>query len=92
MQGFRCHQQVTFAKVGEDGLAGTAFYPKQYVFERAYGSYLGLCRLGKFMAAQMGLRMVQMICVAGVAKLGETKTYLRRLENDVRALIDRGIK
>jgi len=100
MQGFPCLQQVAFAKVGDDGLAVTAFYPMQYVFDRAYGNYLGLCRLGKFMAAQMGLRMVQMTCFAGVAQLGSnkdkhkqiTKTDLRPLENDVRALIERGIK
>lgn len=88
LQGFPCLQQVGFAKIGDDGLAVTAFYPMQYIFERAYGNYLGLCRLGKFMAAQMGLRMVQMTCVAGVAKLGEKKTDLKRLADDVRALIN----
>ncbi len=100
IRGFPCLQQVAFAKVGDDGLAVTAFYPMQYIFDRAYGNYLGLCRLGKFMAAQMGLRMVQMTCFAGVAQLGSnkdehkqiTKTDLRPLENDVRALIERGIK
>lgn len=88
LQGFPCLQQVGFAKVGKDGLAVTGFYPMQYVFERAYGNYLGLCRLGKFMAAQMGLRMVRMTCVAGVAMLGETKSDLRQISSDVKAIIN----
>ena len=92
LQGFPCLQQVGFAKVGEDGLAVTGFYPMQYVFERAYGNYLGLCRLGKFMAAQMGLRMVRMTCVAGVAMLGENKMDLRRISSDVQAIINSGNK
>lgn len=92
LQGFPCLQQVGFAKVEEDGLAVTGFYPMQYVFERAYGNYLGLCRLGKFMAAQMGLRLVRMTCVAGVAMLGEKKMDLRRISSDVQAIINSGKK
>ncbi len=92
LQGFPCLQQVAFAKVGENGLAVTGFYPMQYVFERAYGNYLGLCRLGKFMAAQMGLHMVQMTCIAGVAKLGEKKMDLRQVSSDVQAIINSGKK
>lgn len=88
LQGFPCLQQVGFAKIGKDGLAVTAFYPMQYVVERAYGNYLGLCRLGRFMAAQMGLHMVQMTCVAGVAKLNENKSDLQRLASDIRTLIN----
>ena len=34
----------------------TGFYATQYVVERAYGNYLGLCRLGEFMAHEMGLK------------------------------------
>ena len=45
------------------GLAVTGFYPTQYMFERAYGNYLGLCRLGNFMAHEMELRLSQVVCI-----------------------------
>lgn len=68
--GFPCLHQVAFAPVGENGLSVTGFYATQYVFDRAYGNYLGLCNLGKFMAKQLGLELSRMTCIAAVAKLG----------------------
>jgi hypothetical protein len=66
--GFPCLQQVAF--VPSDGqLNVVAFYPMHYIFERAYGNYLGLAHLGQFMAQEMGLSLSHVICVAGVAKL-----------------------
>jgi hypothetical protein len=41
----------------------------QYLFERAYGNYLGLVRLGRFMAHEMGLQLERVVCMAAVAKL-----------------------
>lgn len=83
-QGFPCLQQVGFTLLPGEGLAVTGFYPTQYIFERAYGNYLGLCRLGNFMAVQMGLTFQRMICVAGVAKLGDaSKSSLRSLAADL---------
>lgn len=56
----------------------------QYIFERAYGNYLGLCRLGEFIAAQLGLKLVQMNCISNIAVLGETKIgALRSLEKQL---------
>ena len=69
-RGFPCLQQVAFAPVGHDRLAVTGFYATQYMFERAYGNYLGLSRLGHFMASEMGLRLSQVTCIATPAKLG----------------------
>ncbi len=69
-RGFPCLQQVAFAPMGTDRLAVTGFYATQYMFERAYGNYLGLCRLGHFMAHEMGLRLYQVVCIATPAKLG----------------------
>ena len=69
-QGFPCLQQIAFVPNHEDNtLTLTAFYPMQYLFERAYGNYLGLSRLGKFMAHEMRLRLEKVICIAAVAKL-----------------------
>jgi len=46
-----------------------AFYATQQVFNKAYGNYLGLCRLGNFMAHEMDLKFSRMNCFIGVAKL-----------------------
>lgn len=69
-QGFPCLQQVAFGHNHERGsLNVTAFYPMQYLFERAYGNYVGLTQLGRFMAHEMGLKLERVICVAAVGKL-----------------------
>lgn len=63
LAGFPCLQQVSFAYDGRDGrLAVSGYYPTQYLFERGYGNYLGLCRLGHFMAGEMGLTLCRMNC------------------------------
>ena len=43
-----------------------AFYATQYAFERAYGNYLGLCWLGRFVAHEMGLTLASVSCFTGV--------------------------
>ena len=58
-RGFPCLQQVAFAKDNTGGLAVTGFYPTQYITEKAYGNYLGLCRLGRFMAHEMALPFLE---------------------------------
>jgi hypothetical protein len=45
-----------------DGFSVAGYYPTQSIFHRAYGNYLGLCRLGQFMAHQMGLTLQRMTC------------------------------
>jgi len=63
LSGFPCLQQVSFARdTQSDELAVTGYYPTQYIFRRAYGNYLGLCRLGQFMANEMRLRLCRMTC------------------------------
>ena len=69
-QGFPCLQQVAFGhNIGRGTLTITGFYAMQYIFERAYGNYLGLARLGEFMAHEMKLQLEQVICFASVARL-----------------------
>ena len=72
-QGFPCLQQVAFTPLGRGEMCVTGFYGLQYLFERAYGNYLGLCRLGRFMAHEMGLKLTRMTCVASAAKLTDSK-------------------
>ncbi|MGA8613252.1 MAG: thymidylate synthase [Xanthobacteraceae bacterium] len=66
--GFPCLQHVSFVPTG-DGLVVNAFYATQYVFDKAYGNYLGLAQLGAFMAREMGLSLARLNVTVGVAKL-----------------------
>lgn len=68
--GFPCMHQVAFMPNSErKTLRIVGFYPMQYLYERAYGNYLGLIRLGYFMAQEMNLELEAMSCVSVVAKL-----------------------
>lgn len=78
MRGFPCLQQVGFLPLPRKKLAVMGFYPKQHLYERGYGNYLGLCRLGRFMAQEMNLELARMTCFVGVAVLGKTKARTLR--------------
>ena len=74
IQGFPCLQHVTFVPSSGD-LTVNAFYATQQLFVRAYGNYLGLARLGSFMAHEMGLKMTRLNIFVGIEKLdGISKT------------------
>jgi hypothetical protein len=66
--GFPCLQQIAFIPDTNRRLTVLGFYPIHYIFERAYGNYLGLAHLGRFMAKEMGLHLDRVICTAGVAQ------------------------
>jgi hypothetical protein len=86
-RGFPCLNKVTFAPLGDGKLAVVADYPTQYLFERGYGNYLGLCRLGKFMARELGLELTQFTCTVGVAVLWDiAKQHLRGLKETLRVV------
>lgn len=79
--GFPCLQQVVFypnGSNGEDGLTVVAFYANQTLAEKAYGNYLGLYRLGLFMAREMGIKMKEVICVATALKLSGDPSITKR--------------
>lgn len=79
--GFPCLQQVNFT-YNDDGLAVNAFYPTQWIFDRAYGNYLGLCHLGAFMAHELGIKLARLNCFVARAELGSvTKSDVRKLED-----------
>lgn len=76
--GFPCLQQVVFHPIGPKGIGGlkvVALYVNQLLIEKAYGNYLGLYRLGKFMAGEMGLTLKRVTCIA---------TNLKRNENRIK--------
>jgi hypothetical protein len=77
--GFPCLQQVGFIPTSGHDLTVLGFYPVHYIFERAYGNYLGLAHLGQFMAKEMGLRLTRVVCTAGAAKFEVSASKVRTL-------------
>ncbi len=70
LRGFPCLQQVSISCT-HDGVAVNGFYAVQYLFERAYGNYLGLAQLGHFIAHELGVAMTGMNCFTAIPELGE---------------------
>jgi hypothetical protein len=66
--GFPCLQHVSFEPTSA-GLVVNAFYATQQIFDKAYGNYLGLTHLGKFMAHELGIDLERVNIFVGVAKL-----------------------
>jgi hypothetical protein len=68
---FPCLQHIAFdLEIASGGLALSAFYATQQLFVKAYGNWVGLCRLGAFVAGQVGLKLTRFTCFAGVEKMG----------------------
>jgi hypothetical protein len=89
-RGFPCLQQVAFG-VENGNLELTGFYAKQYHVAKAYGNYLGLCWLGRFMAQQMDLSLTKVTCVASMLELGKFgKTEMLPFVSDIRAILNSG--
>ncbi len=88
-RGFPCLQQVAFDASGGN-LEITGFYALQHHVPKAYGNYLGLCWLGRFMAHQMRLRLSQVTCIASSLKLGDdcTKSGLAPLKENLEAILE----
>lgn len=91
-RGFPCLQQVAFSASAET-LEVTGFYALQHHVPKAYGNYLGLCWLGRYMAKQMGLRLSQVTCVASSLKLplgdGNSKSTLMPLKDMFRTIVEK---
>jgi thymidylate synthase len=85
--GFPCLHQVAFTPAGtngKDGLSVTGFYATQTLFEKAYGNYVGLCRLGQFVAHELGLSFIRMTCLTALLKpTGGKKSDLNGLERQL---------
>jgi hypothetical protein len=88
--GFPCLQQVAFTPVGEGHLSVTGYYAKQLHLEKAYGNYLGLYELGRFMAKQLGLTLSQVVCIASCLERSDsnfTKSALTPLKMGLETLL-----
>lgn len=86
--GFPCLQHVSFAPM-DKGLSVNGFYASQYAFERAYGNYLGLCRLGRFVAHELGMPLKRMTCFTGILRTDDDvrKTDLQTLAKAVETVL-----
>ncbi|MGM4965754.1 thymidylate synthase [Tardiphaga sp. 1201_B9_N1_1] len=71
---FPCLQHVSFVPMHDGTLTMNAFYATQQIFRKGYGNYLGLCRLGAFMAGEMDLKLSRVCINVGVAKMDVPKT------------------
>lgn len=79
-RGFPCLQQITLSYGTGREFCLNAVYPVQYIFDRAYGNYLGLCHLGEFIAEQTGWYFKRLSTFVISPKLGEIgKGQLREL-------------
>lgn len=86
-RGFPCLQHVFFIP-DKNELAITGVYATQWIFARGYGNAVGLLRLGKFMAHELGLQLVRLTMVASHATLGrigkiEGRELARNLEENL---------
>lgn len=67
---FPCLQHVSFAPdFARKTLSLNAFYALQLLYVKGYGNWLGLCRLGAFVASQTGIRFERLNCYAGIQKM-----------------------
>jgi hypothetical protein len=80
--GFPCLQHVTFEPDFKAGtLALNAFYATQQLFAKGYGNYLGLARLGLFMAGEIKLSLDRVSCFIGVEKMEQKPTAGQELSD-----------
>jgi hypothetical protein len=82
--GFPCLQHVFFTPMDNKTLAVTGIYAKQYLFKKAYGNYLGLCRLGQFVAHELGMMLTQMNCYVADAEMEISKALANNLKDTIK--------
>jgi thymidylate synthase len=83
-RGFPCLHQVAFFPT-QGALKIVGIYTTQYLIERALGNWLGLQRLGEFMAAELGLTLTHVQCIAATEIVDAPKRELRPLLLDLRS-------
>jgi len=89
-QQFPCLQHISFIPT-HDGLVVNAFYATQQLFVKAYGNYLGIARLGAFMATEMRIKLARVNVFVGVAKferISKSDPSLRPLISAARSCVN----
>lgn len=87
---FPCLSHVSLT-LERDALYLAALYRNQHFIDRAYGNYLGLARLGGFIANEVGVKLGEIVCVATHAdvQLGDYgKGRIQALASAARAAVD----
>ena len=80
--GFPCLQHVTFYVTKEKGLVLNGFYAMQHIYEKAYGNWLGLINLGKFVSEELGITFERFNCFVSIEKLDSlSKAEAKNLYN-----------
>ena len=84
--GFPCLHQLAVIDEKNDKISLNAFYGSQLIAEKALGNYLGILRLGEFLASEMECRLRRVTCVSSVAipkaATGLSKVALMKLLDD----------
>lgn len=85
--GFPCLQHLTLVPDFRNGVVAlNAFYATQQLFEKGYGNFLGLARLGLFVAQATELKLERVTCFVGIEKIDSDGTPTPGPELD--ALVD----
>lgn len=87
LRGFPCLSHCSFQLDRDGALHCAAFYRSHFMFERAYGNYLGLGRLTQYVARRAGLRPGTLTVIAGYAQLDGPITQIRPLLMGTQPLI-----
>lgn len=78
---FPCLHQIGLSFDSRGDLQLSAFYPTQFVVERALGNYIGLCQLGLFIACELDISLAEVTCFVATPKRGGlAKSELHELE------------
>lgn len=87
LMGFPCLSHLSF-KLNRDRseLYLTAIYRSHYYIEKALGNLLGLARLQKFMARELGIKAGTLVCHSTLAKLDHTKTSITKIKSFIREI------
>jgi len=83
--GFPCLSHISL-KIDDAHLHLTALYRNQRQFERAYGNYLGLARLQRFICRETGLAVGDLVCHATHAELDLGRQKAGRLLDNCSAV------
>lgn len=79
MRGFPCLSHISLT-LHTNATHLTALYRNQGFLRKAYGNYVGLARLGRFFAREVGVRVGEIVCVASHADVELDVTGKRALE------------
>ena len=88
--GFPCLSHLSLT-LDEDSLCLAALYRNQHFIDRAYGNYVGLSRLARFVANEVGVEVGEVLCVATHADVqfgDHRKDRVRQLVATARAAAD----